>query len=163
MKARKYVGADACIRPRVDSSIDPYRTAAAPKPSPLGEGGRGPDEGQVPDNDPLTGNEDELCPHQPPAGGSFSLRAKSRLRRLRSDTRLRAQPLGRSLCRGGACPARNLPIKAIYKVGEGFIPPVHSLTAANAPGGINASPTNTRSIVEILIEEYHYVRHSLCP
>ena len=27
-------------------------------------------------------------------GGSFSLRAKSRLRRLRSDTRLRAQPLG---------------------------------------------------------------------
>ena len=32
----------------------------------------------------------ELRPHQPPAGGSFSLRAKSRLRRLRSDTRLRA-------------------------------------------------------------------------
>ncbi len=142
MKARQFVGADACIRPRVDASIDPYRTAAAPKPSPLGEGGRGPDEGQASDNDPLTGNEDELCPHQPPAGGSF--------------------PLRESLCRGGACPARSLP-KAIYKVGEGFIPPVHSLTAANAPGGINASPTNTRSIVEILIEEYHYVRHSLCP
>ena len=33
----------------------------------------------------------------PPADGSFSLRAKSRLRRLRSDTRLRAQPLGGSL------------------------------------------------------------------
>ena len=30
-------------------------------------------------------------------GDSFSLRAKSRLRRLRSDTRLRAQPLGGSL------------------------------------------------------------------
>ena len=28
---------------------------------------------------------------------AFSLRAKSRLRRLRSDTRLRAQPLGGSL------------------------------------------------------------------
>ena len=28
------------------------------------------------------------------AGGSFSLRAKNRLRRLRYDTRLRAQPLG---------------------------------------------------------------------
>ena len=27
-------------------------------------------------------------------GGTFSLRAKSRLQRLRSDTRLRAQPLG---------------------------------------------------------------------
>ena len=36
------------------------------------------------------------APHQPPAGGNFSLRAKSRLRRLRSDTRLRAQPLGES-------------------------------------------------------------------
>ena len=30
-------------------------------------------------------------------GATFSLRAKSRLRRLRSDTRLRAQPLGGSL------------------------------------------------------------------
>ncbi len=29
-----------------------------------------------------------------PCGATFSLRAKSRLRRLRSDTRLRAQPLG---------------------------------------------------------------------
>ena len=29
-------------------------------------------------------------------GGTFSLRAKSRLQRLRSDTRLRAQPLGGS-------------------------------------------------------------------
>ena len=40
------------------------------------------------------GNSGRPAPHQPPAGGSFSLRAKSRLRRLRSDTRLRAQPLG---------------------------------------------------------------------
>ena len=31
------VGADACIRPRVDASIDPYRTAAVIKPSPEGE------------------------------------------------------------------------------------------------------------------------------
>ena len=31
-----------------------------------------------------------------PCGATFSLRAKSRLRRLRSDTRLRAQPLGGS-------------------------------------------------------------------
>ena len=30
----------------------------------------------------------------PQAADSFSLRAKSRLRRLRSDTHLRAQPLG---------------------------------------------------------------------
>ena len=29
-----------------------------------------------------------------PCGATFSLRAKSRLRRLRSDTRLRAQPQG---------------------------------------------------------------------
>ena len=43
---------------------------------------------------PVKGRLRELRPHQPPAGGSFSLRAKSRLRRLRSDTRLRAQPLG---------------------------------------------------------------------
>ena len=27
-------------------------------------------------------------------------------------------------------------------VGEGFIPPVQFLAAANAPGGMNASPTN---------------------
>ena len=32
----------------------------------------------------------------PQAADSFSLRAKSRLRRLRFDTRLRAQPLGGS-------------------------------------------------------------------
>ena len=32
-----------------------------------------------------------------PCGATFSLRAKSRLRRLRSDTRLRAQPRGGSL------------------------------------------------------------------
>ena len=34
-------------------------------------------------------------------GGTFSLRAKSRLQRLRSDTRLRAQPLGGRL--GAGC------------------------------------------------------------
>ena len=40
----------------------------------------------------------ELCPHQSADGAaaSFSLRAKSRLRRLRFDTRLRAQPRGGS-------------------------------------------------------------------
>ena len=32
-----------------------------------------------------------------PCGATFSLRAKSRLRRLRYDTRLRAQPLGGGL------------------------------------------------------------------
>ena len=53
------------------------------------------DEGRVCGCCPLKGRLRELRPHQPPAGGSFSLRAKSRLRRLRSDTRLRAQPLGR--------------------------------------------------------------------
>ena len=36
-------------------------------------------------------------------GGTFSLRAKSRLQRLRSDTRLRAQPLGGRL--GAGCPS----------------------------------------------------------
>ena len=40
----------------------------------------------------VNGSHGEAAPHQPPAGGSFSLRAKSRLRRLRFDTRLRAQP-----------------------------------------------------------------------
>ena len=42
----------------------------------------------------VNGSYGEAAPHQPPAGGSFSLRAKSRLRRLRFDTRLRAQPQG---------------------------------------------------------------------
>ena len=51
---------------------------------------------------PVTGRLRELRPHQPPAGGSFSLRAKSRLRRLRSDTRLRAQPLGEAFRNGGS-------------------------------------------------------------
>ena len=44
----------------------------------------------------VNGSHGEAAPHQPPAGGSFSLRAKSRLRRLRFDTRLRAQPQGGS-------------------------------------------------------------------
>ena len=42
----------------------------------------------------VNGSYGKAAPHQPPAGGSFSLRAKSRLRRLRFDTRLRAQPQG---------------------------------------------------------------------
>ena len=40
-------------------------------------------------------------------GGTFSLRAKSRLQRLRSDTRLRAQPLGGRL--------RAPPTSIVYK------------------------------------------------
>ena len=40
-----------------------------------------------------TGNKADL-PLIRRCGATFSLRAKSRLRRLRSDTRLRAQPLG---------------------------------------------------------------------
>ena len=55
------------------------------------------DEGRACGCCPLKERLRKLRPHQPPAGGSFSLRAKSRLRRLRSDTRLRAQPLGESL------------------------------------------------------------------
>ena len=41
----------------------------------------------------IKGGYGELTPLRP-CGATFSLRAKSRLRRLRSDTRLRAQPLG---------------------------------------------------------------------
>ncbi len=51
---------------------------------------------------PVKGRLRKLRPHQPPAGGSFSLRAKSRLRRLRSDTRLRAQTLGEAFRTGGS-------------------------------------------------------------
>ena len=62
------------------------------EPSPLGEGGRRPDEGQVSCSCPLAEPRQTLRPHQSAGGAadSFSLRAKSRLRRLRSDTRLRA-------------------------------------------------------------------------
>ena len=45
----------------------------------------------------ITHSRDALAssaPHQPAYADSFSLRAKSRLRRLRFDTRLRAQPRG---------------------------------------------------------------------
>ena len=45
-----------------------------------------------------------------PCGATFSLRAKSRLQRLRSDTRLRAQP------RGGRLGAGCLPLRG--KVAE---------------------------------------------
>ena len=54
------------------------------------------DEGKASAICPVTGCSGKAAPHQPPAGGSFSLRAKSRLRRLRFDTRLRAQPRGGS-------------------------------------------------------------------
>ena len=60
------------------------------------------DEGRACGGCPLKGRLRKLRPHQPPAGGSFSLRAKSRLRRLLSDTRLRAQPLGEAFRRGAA-------------------------------------------------------------
>ena len=50
------------------------------------------------------------CWQTPPSSvrfaASFSLRAKSRLRRLRSDTRLRAQPL-----RGSLSVSKNLPLR----------------------------------------------------
>ena len=42
-------------------------------------------------------------------GATFSLRAKSRLRRLRSDTRLRAQPQGRSQTQKKARPTQDVP------------------------------------------------------
>ena len=54
-------------------------------------------------------------------GDSFSLRAKSRLRRLRSDTRLRAQPpQGKPFCCRGRRPRRpaegsSPPYKSLYK------------------------------------------------
>ena len=65
----------------------------------MGEGGRRPDEGQVCHYCPLMGCNGKVGPHQSAGGAadSFSLRAKSRLRRLRSDTRLWAQPRGGSL------------------------------------------------------------------
>ena len=48
--------------------------------------------------------------------GTFSLRAKSRLQRLRSDTRLRAQPLGGRL--GAGClPLRGKVAEAPPEVG----------------------------------------------
>ena len=49
-------------------------------------------------DNPFTGSNRKHCPHQSAVGAadSFSLRAKSRLRRLRFDTRLRAQPRGGS-------------------------------------------------------------------
>ena len=71
------------------------------KPSPFG--GRWPrprprpDEGRVCHNYPFTRCIGKLAPHQSAYADSFSLRAKSRLRRLRFDTRLRAQSPGRSL------------------------------------------------------------------
>ena len=45
-----------------------------------------------------------------------------------------------SLCRGRACPARNLPSYLFYgqSVGEGFIPPGHFPAAANGHGGQRA-------------------------
>ena len=43
---------------------------------------------------PFMGGDGEVTPSLVAYGDSFSLRVKSRLRRLRFDTRLRAQPLG---------------------------------------------------------------------
>ena len=96
-------------------SGEAFRTGAAPRGKPLELTGafspwgrRCPrprprtDEGRACGGCPLNGRPRELRPHQPPAGGSFSLRAKSRLRRLRSDTRLRAQPLGEAFRTGGS-------------------------------------------------------------
>ena len=68
-------------------------------PSPEGEGGpAGPDEGRACRASPCMGHIGKSAPHQSAVGAadSFSLRAKSRLRRLRFDTRLRAQPRGGS-------------------------------------------------------------------
>ena len=101
---------------RVDASIDPYSVGADSisargalplpqvrpfrkrnfafwqraghvRPLPL------TDEGQRRGYTPLKGCYGKPAPH-PALRATFSLRAKSRLRRLRSDTRLRAQPLG---------------------------------------------------------------------
>ena len=49
-------------------------------------------------DNPCMGHIGKSAPHQSAVGAadSFSLRAKSRLRRLRFDTRLRAQPRGGS-------------------------------------------------------------------
>ena len=68
-----------------------------PLPSPKGEGGpAGPDEGQVSGRQTINWQQRQVSPSSVTFGDSFSLRAKSRLRRLHSDTRLRAQPLGGS-------------------------------------------------------------------
>ena len=54
-----------------------------------------------------------------PCGATFSLRAKSRLRRLRSDTRLRAQPLGGRLWEnhsfGSRCAFSRAGRRAMYR------------------------------------------------
>ena len=54
------------------------------------------DEGQTFRSSPLAGNSGTAAPHPSVVGATdtFSLRAKGRLRRLRFDTRLRAQPRG---------------------------------------------------------------------
>ena len=69
-------------------------------PSPMGEGGRGSDRGRMRGDLPASTRKRAATITLPSSvrfADSFSLRAKSRLRRLRSDTRLRAQPRGGSL------------------------------------------------------------------
>ncbi len=109
-------------------------------PSPMGEGGRGSDRGRMRGSlarHPVTGLYWEPRPSSVRFADSFSLRAKSRLRRLRSDTRLRAQPRGGSLfvgaghappatekqppvigrprkAAGRACPAPTFIVRGIY-------------------------------------------------
>ena len=65
---------------------------------PRGEGGpAGPDEGKLCHGNSFAGSNGTPAPHQSAGGAadSFSLRSKSRCKqRLRSDTRLRAQPQG---------------------------------------------------------------------
>ena len=62
------------------------------KPSPRGRWPGGPDEGQSLRGLAVNGQWPRGLPSSVRCADSFSLRVKSRLRRLRSDTRLRAQP-----------------------------------------------------------------------
>ena len=83
----------------------------------MGEGGRGSDRGRMRGSLPASTRKRAATITLPSSvrfADSFSLRAKSRLRRLRSDTRLRAQPLGGSLF-VGAGPARNRKAAARYR------------------------------------------------
>ena len=66
------------------------------KPSPEGEGGAQRRMRGKPAIFPVYGFLPEGLPSSVGFADSFSLRAKSRLRRLRFDTRLRAQPRGGS-------------------------------------------------------------------
>ena len=69
------------------------------------------DEGRRCLYNPSKGYCKNFAPHPASGGASatFSLRAKSRLRRLRSDTRLRAQPQGGSQTQKKARPTQDVP------------------------------------------------------